>query len=69
MTKAKVVGCIVPTRGSVGHAIVITNYDSSTQTYTYWDPWTDDFHYFTRTNIIENTINGSERLGSFVYCR
>ena len=41
---------------NMGHAIVIRNYDSTSEEYTYWDPWTDTEGIFTRTQILTNTI-------------
>ncbi len=40
-----------------GHSIVIRSYNSSTQVYTFWDPWTDTVGTFTKTQLDNNTIH------------
>ncbi len=41
-----VVGDVFTSDGTIGHAIVIKNYNSTTGKYTYWDPATDDTSQF-----------------------
>ena len=40
-----------------GHSIVIQSYNSSTQVYTYWDPWTNTIGTFTKTQLNNDTIH------------
>ena len=52
-----VVGDIYASIGRTGHAIVIKSYDATTERYTFWDPWTDSEGHFSRTELLNNTIN------------
>ena len=39
-----------------GHSVVIKSYDTTTQTYTFWDPWTDNDYTFMRNDLLNDTI-------------
>lgn len=60
--------------GWSGHSIVLQTYDSSTQTYWFWDPWTDSCGSFTKTQLLNNTIHlvssSTDRTLAWIqYCR
>ena len=40
-----------------GHSVVIRSYNSSTQVYTFWDPWTNTIGTFTKTQLDNSTIH------------
>jgi len=40
----------------IGHSVVLTSVNLSTQVYSFWDPWTNTTGSFTKNNILNNTI-------------
>lgn len=52
-----VVATVNTASGTFFHSIVITNFNTSTNVYTYWDPWDDYYSTFTSSNILNNNIN------------
>lgn len=52
-----VIGNVFKSNGLIGHSIVIKSYNTTTQIYTFWDPWTDSEGSFTRTQLLNNTIH------------
>ncbi len=68
-----VIGNVFPSSGP-GHSIVIQSYNSSTNVYTYWDPWTNYNGTFTSTQLENDTIRlisspAVGRLSWIQYCR
>lgn len=62
-----VVGGVHILNGLGGHSIVITNYNSSTQVFTFWDPWDDVYYSFTIADIQNCAINVSPALSNADY--
>lgn len=68
-----VVGTVFVSGAEHSHAIVIQSYDTTTQRYTFWDPWTDGSGTFSMTQLLNNTIHiapGTENyiLACIQYC-
>jgi hypothetical protein len=51
-----VVGSTIRTAGGTGHSIVVRTYTAATDTYGYWDPWTNTTGTFTGANLTGNAI-------------
>lgn len=69
-----VIGNVFTNTGWSGHSVVIKSYNTTTEIYTFWDPWTDSEGYFTRTQLFNNTIhtvssNSDRTLAWVQYCR
>ena len=69
-----VVGNVFPETG-IGHSVVIQSFDVSNERYTYYDPWTNGVRYFTRNELLSNSIrletdseNVNRTLTRFFYC-
>ena len=68
-----VIGNVFTASGS-GHSIVIQSFNSSTNVYTYWDPWTNSIGTFTSTQLENDTIrltssSADRELSWIQYCR
>ncbi len=69
-----VIGNVFTNSQWTGHSIVIRSYNTATEIYTFWDPWTDSEGHFTKTQLLNNTIHTvgdmSDRTLAWVqYCR
>ena len=51
-----VIGNIFTNISWSGHSVVIKSYDTTTQTYTFWDPWTDNDYTFMSNDLLNDTI-------------
>ena len=41
----------------IGHCIVIQSYNPTTQIYSFWDPWTNSYGLFSKTQLLNSTIH------------
>ena len=58
---------------TISHSIVIKSYNSYTEEYSYWDPWTDNCGVFLKDDVDNKTISialGDDLfLNCFQFCR